>query len=202
MNVGIGRTVSFLGIHESDFRYSKHDRAIYRGLHMYRPRGQGGEGGPCRQSRPSGTWEDRQECRLQKFTVHLQIYLLYVAGEGGGDAAQDKNMEGRSPTFIWAPVYSCTIWLRPRNSPPPHLGSYTRALLVSKQTTSLCNPLGSSFRPASQPHRKYLFPDTLAQENDLFLNKSLNPLYHRSTVRHSQRISQKFCSILNSCREG
>jgi hypothetical protein len=29
---------------------------------------------------------------------------------------------------------SCTHWLRPRNSPPPlpHLGSYTRALLVSQ----------------------------------------------------------------------
>jgi hypothetical protein len=31
----------------------------------------------------------------------------------------------RSPKFIWAPVYSCTHCLRPRNSqpPPPHLGS-------------------------------------------------------------------------------
>jgi hypothetical protein len=38
----------------------------------------------------------------------------------------------RSPKFIWAPVYSCIHWLRPRNSPlPPHLGSYARALLVS-----------------------------------------------------------------------
>jgi hypothetical protein len=28
------------------------------------------------------------------------------------------------PKFIWAPVYSCTHWLIPRNSPlPPHLGS-------------------------------------------------------------------------------
>jgi hypothetical protein len=28
-------------------------------------------------------------------------------------------------------MYSCAHWLRPRNSsPPPHLGSYTRALLV------------------------------------------------------------------------
>ncbi len=25
----------------------------------------------------------------------------------------------RSPKFIWAPVYSCTHWLRPCNSPPP-----------------------------------------------------------------------------------
>ncbi len=29
----------------------------------------------------------------------------------------------RSPKLIWAPVYSCTHWLRPCNSPPPpHLG--------------------------------------------------------------------------------
>jgi hypothetical protein len=27
----------------------------------------------------------------------------------------------RSPKFIWAPVYSCTHWLRPRKSPPPPL---------------------------------------------------------------------------------
>ncbi len=24
----------------------------------------------------------------------------------------------RSPKFIWAPVYSCTLWLRPPNPPP------------------------------------------------------------------------------------
>ncbi len=30
----------------------------------------------------------------------------------------------RSLKFIWAPVYSCTHWLRPRNSPSPlHLGA-------------------------------------------------------------------------------
>ncbi len=41
--------------------------------------------------------------------------------------------EVRSPKFIWAPVYSCTHWLRPCNPPPlpQHLGSFTRALLVS-----------------------------------------------------------------------
>ncbi len=37
----------------------------------------------------------------------------------------------RSPKFIWAPVYSCTHWLRPA-SPPPHFGSYTRSLLVNQ----------------------------------------------------------------------
>ncbi len=29
-------------------------------------------------------------------------------------------------------VHSCTHWLRPHNTPPPHLDSYTRALLVSQ----------------------------------------------------------------------
>jgi hypothetical protein len=49
------------------------------------------------------------------------------------------NMDGvRSPKFILALVYSCTHWLRPRHSPtPPHLGSYTRALLVSKDRRHL-----------------------------------------------------------------
>jgi hypothetical protein len=38
---------------------------------------------------------------------------------------------------LWAPVYSCTHWLRPRNSPSPHLGSHTRALLVSQDRRHL-----------------------------------------------------------------
>ncbi len=35
-------------------------------------------------------------------------------------------------------MHSCTHWLRPRNyPPPPHLGSYTRALLVSQDRRHL-----------------------------------------------------------------
>jgi hypothetical protein len=36
-------------------------------------------------------------------------------------------------------VHSCTHWLRPRTPPPPprHLGSYTRALLVSQNRRHL-----------------------------------------------------------------
>ncbi len=41
------------------------------------------------------------------------------------------NYGARSPKLIWAPVYSCTRWLR-LPPLPPHLGSYTRALLVSQ----------------------------------------------------------------------
>jgi hypothetical protein len=46
----------------------------------------------------------------------------------------------RFPKFIWAPCAQLyTHWLRPRNPPPspPHLGSYTRALLVSQGRRNL-----------------------------------------------------------------
>ncbi len=44
----------------------------------------------------------------------------------------------RSPKFLRAPVSSCTHWLRPQPTPvPPRLGSYTRALLVSKDRRHL-----------------------------------------------------------------
>ncbi len=46
----------------------------------------------------------------------------------------------RSPKFIWAPVYSYSYWLRPRIPLPPHLGSYTRALLVSQERRHLFVP--------------------------------------------------------------
>ncbi len=39
-------------------------------------------------------------------------------------------------SFIWAPVNSCTHWLRLLYS-PPHLGSYTGALLVSENRRHL-----------------------------------------------------------------
>jgi hypothetical protein len=52
----------------------------------------------------------------------------------------------RSPKFIWAPVYSCTHWLRPRNSPPPPAFglTYEGAIGQPRETTSLCNPLPAS----------------------------------------------------------
>ncbi len=37
-------------------------------------------------------------------------------------------------------VQRCTDWLRPRNPLPPHLGSYTRALLVSQDRRHLFVP--------------------------------------------------------------
>jgi hypothetical protein len=65
----------------------------------------------------------------------------------------------RSLKFIWVPVYSCTHWLRRRNPPPPpqHLGSYTRALLVSQDRRHLfVKPLSTPFRNA--PSRKTFPP--------------------------------------------
>ncbi len=44
------------------------------------------------------------------------------------------NMELDLQSLVRLHVHSCTHWLRPRNlPPPPHLGPYTRALLVTGQ---------------------------------------------------------------------
>ncbi len=82
-------------------------------------------------------------------TVEQGVYVCVAPGpyrgqEGGvagvwwETVAPYVKYRVRSPKFIWAPVSSCTHWLRPRNSrPPPHLGSYTRALLVSQDRRHL-----------------------------------------------------------------
>jgi hypothetical protein len=56
------------------------------------------------------------------------------------------NMELDLQSLFGFHVYSCTHWLRLRNSPLPlHLGSYTRALLVSKDRRHLfVTPLRSA----------------------------------------------------------
>ena len=45
------------------------------------------------------------------------------------------NMEIDLQSLFGLHVHSCTHWLRPRTPPPfpPHLGQYTRALLVSRE---------------------------------------------------------------------
>jgi hypothetical protein len=45
------------------------------------------------------------------------------------------NMELDLQSLFWAPVYSCSHWLRPQNS--RRLDSYTRALLVSQDRRHL-----------------------------------------------------------------
>jgi hypothetical protein len=63
---------------------------------------------------------------LGHLTIFIWFWLVKVASKG--PSGQQDKYEVRSPKYIWAPVYSCTHWLRPRNYPlPPHLGSYTRA---------------------------------------------------------------------------
>ncbi len=42
------------------------------------------------------------------------------------------NMEKDLRSLFGLHVHSCIHWLRPRNPSPTHLGSYTRALLVSQ----------------------------------------------------------------------
>jgi hypothetical protein len=43
-------------------------------------------------------------------------------------------------SFFGLYVHSCTHWLRPRTPPPPHLGSYMRALLVIQERRHLFVP--------------------------------------------------------------
>ncbi len=71
--------------------------------------------------------------------LHLPLSLL-----GSRNPSHWKKFGVRSPKFIWAHVYCCTHWLRPRNPPPPHLGSYTRALLVSQDRRHLLVTPGGS----------------------------------------------------------
>ncbi len=57
--------------------------------------------------------------------------------------SKQHRLNIRSPKFIWAPVYSCTHWLRPRNF--PCVWAYIRG--QQRQTTSLCNPLVNRYVP-------------------------------------------------------
>ncbi len=55
-------------------------------------------------------------------------------------------MELDLQSLVGLHVYSCTHWLTPHNPPPPpprHLGSYTRALLVSQDRRHLSVTPGS-----------------------------------------------------------
>ncbi len=66
------------------------------------------------------------ESQFRRGDIHCGTFYIYAL------CGPTKVKYGvRSPKFIWAPLYSCTHWLRPRNS---HLyaGSFTRALLAAK----------------------------------------------------------------------
>ncbi len=82
-----------------------------------------------RQNSRSGSGSQQDELRIA-----TKVWLPNTAG-----LSKIPYRVG-SRKFIWAPVYSCSHWLRPRNSPSPHLGSYTGALLVSQDRRHLFVP--------------------------------------------------------------
>ncbi len=69
-------------------------------------------------------------------------------------------------------VHSCTHWLRPATpTPPPHLGSYTRALLVSQD-------------------RRHLFVTPWLQDRSpLFSVHYTVVLYHRERILETSTLS-------------
>jgi serine/threonine protein kinase len=66
-----------------------------------------------------------------------------------------KNGGVRTPKFISAPVYSCTHWLRARNSlPSPAFGLiYEGAIGPPRETTSLCKTPDFRTRSTEQKDR-------------------------------------------------
>jgi hypothetical protein len=73
----------------------------------------------------------RPRMKLKKFFGPFpNPWALRVSGLGGYTSKCEKNQNHCTL------VYSCTQLLRPR-TPPPHLGSYTRALLVSQDRRHL-----------------------------------------------------------------
>ncbi len=50
--------------------------------------------------------------KFKKFEFRMKYLRLLSLSEDG--TVHRLNMGIRSPKFIWAPVYSCTHWLRPR----------------------------------------------------------------------------------------
>jgi hypothetical protein len=61
------------------------------------------------------------------------------ATQGPSCQSHRLNMELYLQSLYGLHVHSCTYWLRPRNTPPhhPHLGSFTRASLVSEDRRHL-----------------------------------------------------------------
>jgi len=83
---------------------------------------------------------------FEQLTGSQVAFVTTLRVTGSHRLKMELQVGRRSPKFIWAPVYSCICWLRPRKSPAtPHLGSHSRALLVSKiDDISLWPPAGSS----------------------------------------------------------
>jgi hypothetical protein len=57
---------------------------------------------------------------MRSYRAHKCHHLDCVSNENAFMSVEIIGLNGvRSPKFIWAPVYSCTFWLRLRNSPHP-----------------------------------------------------------------------------------
>ncbi len=73
----------------------------------------------------------RQKCRNHRLGRHrTRIHPVNTLDHR-------LNMELDLQSLFELHVHSCTHWLRPRKSLPPHLGSYTRALMVSQDRRHL-----------------------------------------------------------------
>jgi hypothetical protein len=74
-------------------------------------------------------------CGKRRLASWFLWFWLWFSGEMAYKGNHRLNMELDLQSFFGLHVHSCTHWLRTRNpSLPPHLGSYTRALLVSQDT--------------------------------------------------------------------
>ncbi len=78
----------------------------------------GGRGSDCYRKR---CYLCRKEGTIKSFLLSHKLLPAggYSEEVGHCKAAPHRLNMGGSPKFIWAPVYRCTHWLRPRNSPPP-----------------------------------------------------------------------------------
>jgi hypothetical protein len=81
-------------------------------------------------------------------------------------------------------VYSYTYWLRPRNSPlPPHLGSYTRALLVSQE-------------------RRHLFSNPLAVNHGYLISTAQSRRTKRTSINKTKKDPYSLLGVLDPDRSG
>ncbi len=103
---------------------------------------------------------------LVQWNIFFPFYSICFVGKGLISASLQmifrdnkiKTQRVRSPKFIWAPYAHCTAVLigwEPVTPSPPHLGSYTRALLVS-ETDDI-----SFFTPCFQLSRPSLYDEEM-----------------------------------------
>ncbi len=94
-------------------------------------------------------------------------------------------------------MHSCTHWLRPRNPIPTHLGSYTRALLVSKDRHLFVTPSGSRFRiPKLDVSRNGQRRSCIKQKCSTYISGSVIPKITQLRLRGiSARCRRNFPSI-------